>query len=99
MKYLQEHRENIKNNIKLLVVCIISLFCGYHLYYFTNVFNEKNKRPITKVHTLKTTEISITPAGDVILINREGITVNSVLDSALTNQLYLYLQLYESKSN
>lgn len=99
MKYLYEHKEKIKNNIKLLLVCTISLFIGYHLYFFTNVFSNENLVPETEVHTLQTTEISITPAGDVILINREGITVNSVLDSSLTNQLYLYLQLYESKNN
>lgn len=98
MKYLYEHKEKIKNNIKTLLVSSISLFIGYHLYYFTNVFTKKPLVTPTKVHTLTTTEISITPAGDVILINREGITVNSVLDSSLTNQLYLYLQLYESKN-
>ena len=99
MKYLYEHKEKIKMNIKHTLIGIISLFMGYHLYYFANVYADENKPLVTKVHTLDSTEISITPAGDVILINREGITVNSVIDSSLVQQLYLYLELYESKNN
>ena len=90
----------IVKNMKSILFTVLCLVIGYLVKDFEVRLSDEEsvyKKPIH--HNIESTEISVTPRGDLFFINREDMSVISVVDSTLVSEITLYLQLHQFKSN